>query len=122
MTRAYAGKRAAKCLGSYPEQHAVFIGDSTVRELFWATARSLNNKAAAEASTKAEKHANLEFKEGQTALRFIWDPFLNSSDVTQYMSRSRANAQSSEDGSMGSLVVVGGGLWFAKEEIGRAHV
>ena len=116
MTRPYAGKKAAKCLGGYPEQDAVFIGDSTVREIFWATARALNSKIAAEASTKAEKHADMEFKEGKSVLRFIWDPFLNSSDGAQYMSRPHASAVNPEVQSMGSMVVIGGGLWFAKEE------
>lgn len=116
MMRTFAGSKAAKCLGDYPEQHSVFIGDSTVREIFWATARALNKKTAAEASTKAEKHANLDFKEGSTAIRFIWDPFLNSSEASQYMSRSRSNTPGSEENKTGGLVVVGSGLWFAKED------
>lgn len=116
MTRGYSAKKAAKCLGNYPEQHAVFIGDSTVREIFWATARALNQKGAADASTKAEKHADLEFKEGKSVVRFIWDPFLNSSQASQYMSRSHASALGSSEGSAEGLVVVGSGLWFAKED------
>ena len=116
MTRMYAAKKAARCLGRYPEKHSVFVGDSTVRELFWATARALNKKTAAEAATKAEKHSNVDFNEGDTAIRFVWDPFLNSSEATQYMGRSRSKVSGSQESSSNELVVVGGGLWFAKDD------
>ncbi|KAL9051138.1 MAG: hypothetical protein Q9162_006210 [Coniocarpon cinnabarinum] len=115
MTQTYSGQKVARCLGNAPEQRAVFVGDSTVREVFWAVARALNTKSAAEAGTKAEKHADLDFSDGKVTLRFIWDPFLNSSDLSQHMSRSYLKTTENQDGSSGDLIVVGGGLWFAKD-------
>lgn len=110
MSRSYAGRGAKECLGRSLESENVFIGDSTVREVFWAMARQLNRQAALEASTSAERHQDLTFAEGRTSIQFYWDPYLNSSHAPQYMSRTRANAL---DGEANGLVVIGAGLWFS---------
>lgn len=114
MPRAYAGKKAAACLARSTDTENVFIGDSTVRETFWAVARQLNKKTASEESMTAEKHADLSFSSGGANVRFYWDPFLNSTTAAEYMNRARMAASGSSDKSKG-LVVVGSGLWFAKE-------
>ncbi|KAI9709640.1 MAG: hypothetical protein M1828_002382, partial [Chrysothrix sp. TS-e1954] len=116
MTRTYPGKRAIDCLRDGTSNENAFIGDSTVREIFWATARLLNTKTAMQEASKAEKHEDRTFTEGSTTINFFWDPFLNSSTLTQYLGQSRAASQSTELNADKGLLVLGAGLWFAKDE------
>lgn len=78
-------------------------------------ARTLDKKAAQEASSKGERHAELSFSKGKATIKFIWDPLLNSSDIATHISRVRSKAQETGGGPNNGLVVVGGGLWFTRE-------
>lgn len=116
--RNYNHDAVTSCLGPGNGNDAVFIGDSTVREVFWAMARKLNPVAAEAESVKAEKHGDIQFHDGATTLSFIWDPFLRSNDLTRYLEASRGNADAPDRVALPmskALVVIGGGLWFAKE-------
>lgn len=96
----------------------MFIGDSTVRQVFWAMARKLDSVSALQKEKKAEKHTDLTFGGVRTTLDFIWDPYLNSSFLPQYLKSARPNSSGSQQAarSVGkALVVLGGGLWFAKD-------
>lgn len=114
MIRPYSSKGVATCLNGGNGQGAVFIGDSTVREVFWATARKLNTTKATTQEAKTEKHTDIKFQDGKTTLSFIWDPMLTSNVLPQYLEASRGNADVTLPMSR-ALVVVGGGLWFAKD-------
>ncbi|KAL8943893.1 MAG: hypothetical protein Q9216_000787 [Gyalolechia sp. 2 TL-2023] len=97
-------------------QRIVYIGDSTTRQLFWATAKKLNMTAADEEMRGAAKHEDLTFEEGDVMLDFIWDPFLNSSSLRgELLSYSNEGLRDSTDtfGKAG-LIIVGGGLWYAR--------
>lgn len=94
----------------------VYIGDSTTRQLFWATAKKLNLSAADEEMREAAKHEDLTFEEGDVVVDFIWDPFLNSSNLRgELLSYLNDGLQDNVDtfGKAG-LVFVGGGLWYAR--------
>lgn len=78
-------------------------------------ARRLDKKAALEASNNAEKHSDLSFRKDKTAIKFVWDPLLNSSDIGTHISRIRSKAQDTGGSSNNGLVVLGGGLWFTRE-------
>ena len=81
-------------------------------------ARKLDGVAALQKEKKAEKHTDLTFGEVKTTLDFIWDPYLNSSFLPQYLKSARPNSSGSQQAarSVGkALVVLGGGLWFAKD-------
>ena len=109
----YKGKDIQKCLGG---QRIVFIGDSTTRQLFWATAKKLNATAADEEMREAGKHEDLMFEEGDVVVDFIWDPFLNSSSLRQEL-LSYLNDEPHEDVETydtPGLINIGGGLWYAR--------
>lgn len=109
----YARKDVQTCLQG---QRIVFIGDSTTRQLFWATAKKLNATAADEEMRAAGKHENLMFNEGGVAVDFIWDPFLNSSSLRHEL-LSYLNGETQEDMDnvwKAGLITVGGGLWYAR--------
>lgn len=122
MLRPYSAKAISSCLGHGTGTNAVFIGDSTVREVFWATARKLDSKAAEEQiETIITKHADVRFQTADTTLDFVWDPFLNSSKLMHTLDASRSNAENPERIELPesrALVVVGGGLWYARLENG----
>lgn len=116
MQRPYNAKKIANCLGAAHAlgKDALFIGDSTVREVFWATARKMDAAAAKAQTTKVtEKHADISFTSAATKLDFVWDPFLNSTSLTQTLAAVKTGKI---DAASKALVVVGAGLWFAKEE------
>lgn len=104
----YTAKDIRTCLNG---QRIVYIGDSTARQLFWATAKKLNATGAKAYMQEVDKHEDLVFED----VRFVWDPFLNSSN-------SRAELLSSLDGipehtdhtKTAGLIAVGGGLWYAR--------
>ena len=114
-TKSFAEGSAERCLGSETERENVFIGDSTLREVFWGMARILNRKAAEEANSKAEKHADISFSKGATTIKFIWDPLLNSSHIATHISRIRSKAQETGGTPNNGLVVLGAGLWFTRD-------
>ncbi|KAL9013304.1 MAG: hypothetical protein Q9173_001995 [Seirophora scorigena] len=113
MLHEYTGKDVRACLQG---QRIVFIGDSTTRQLFWATAKKLNALAAEEDMREAGKHENLLFDEGDVAVDFIWDPFLNSSSLRhELLSYLNDEPQEGMDSVLrAGLITVGGGLWYAR--------
>ena len=86
-----------------------FIGDSTVRQLFWATAEKLDPVRTEQATHKARKHNDMIFTHAGVELGFIWDPFLNTSALQHHLITFRSGG-----GDAPSVLVVGGGLWHAR--------
>ena len=86
----------------------IVIGDSTVRELFWATAKKFDKVGAEHAIHAVEKHSNVNFSRAGVDLNFIWDPFLNSSALHNSLAAYRSGGNESA-----SILVIGGGLWHA---------
>ena len=118
MLRDYKPKAIATCLADQTGQGAVFIGDSTVREVFWATARKLNSTAAKAQESRTDKHKDIVFQSGESTVSFIWDPMLKSTQLQHYVKASRDSARGAEHVDLSgsrALVIVGGGLWFAAE-------
>ena len=105
MMRTYAKKDLTAChLGK-----VTFIGDSTVRKLFWATAEKLDPVATEHAMHKAREHGNITFARDGIDLSFVWDPYLN----TPALHNCLEVYHSGESGAS-SIMVIGGGLWHAK--------
>ncbi|KAI0115288.1 Cas1p-domain-containing protein [Daldinia grandis] len=64
------------------DRKVVFVGDSTVRQLFWAATKQV---ARPKSETRIKrllqsngKHHDISFRAGNVQLEFIWDPWLNS--------------------------------------------
>ncbi|MCJ1341898.1 hypothetical protein MMC31_000076 [Peltigera leucophlebia] len=114
MMHEYSLEDISSCLES---RRIVLIGDSAIRNVFWATARKLDPKAADEEMQRAERHVDLNFSRGGVAVQFLWDPFLNSSNLQQHLASHRdawdSEKDKNEDMST-ALLVIGGGLWHAK--------
>ncbi|KAL8807674.1 MAG: hypothetical protein Q9200_004574 [Gallowayella weberi] len=111
MMHEYTGKDVRVCLKG---QQIIYVGDSTTRQLFWATAKKLNKTMADEKMRKAGKHEDLTFEDKDVTVDFIWDPFLNTStlrrDLLPYDTREDADTVET-----GGLITVGGGLWYARQ-------
>lgn len=136
MLHPYTPKQVGQCLEG---RNVVFIGDSTVRQVFCAfpclcraamplasrprpdiSTLTLSPLARADAvvkhvdkkiETTAEKHSDRSISAGGIQFDFYWDPFLNGT-----------RAQELFDGRLGSktgrgtptLAVVGGGIWYLR--------
>ncbi|KAI9795521.1 MAG: hypothetical protein M1833_006992 [Piccolia ochrophora] len=112
----YSPRDIATCL---PSRKLVFVGDSTVRQVFWAVAKKLDRDGAGKQMLEAERHADITFeREGVTAA-FLWDPYLNSTRLRRELVTYREESKSALDqippsNASAALVLVGGGLWHAR--------
>ncbi|KAI4105693.1 MAG: hypothetical protein L6R37_002592 [Teloschistes peruensis] len=109
----YTGKDIRTCLAG---QNILYIGDSTARQLFWATAKKLNATAADEEMRGADRHNGLTFEGEGVMVEFIWDPFLNSSSLRrEVLSHAdvRTHKHDKADQAAG-LITIGAGLWYAR--------
>ena len=108
----YGAKAILQCI----EQHRiVLVGDSQIRQMFWALAMKLNRQKAEEEVAIADKHTDLSFTgPGSVSIDFIWDPYLNSSRLLRELTRAAAEDSTPTNSTSPSIIMIGGGLWFAK--------
>lgn len=108
MLYPYKPKDAYECLS---QRYLTFLGDSTARELFWATSKKLDEKTSLDLHLSSGKHQNNNFRFKRAGINFIWDPFLNTSDVPgqQLFSTPPQHYRNNSQ-----VLVVGAGLWHIK--------
>lgn len=112
MMREYGELDIANCLEF---RNMVFVGDSTIRNIFWATAKKLDKKAADEEMRITEKHIDLNFTRAHVTLEFVWDPFLNSSKLQQHLASIPNSWNYEVNGNVSAaILVIGGGLWHVR--------
>lgn len=115
MIHEYDAKDISSCLES---RSIVFVGDSTTRNIFWATTEKLYSRGAAEQKSIALKHEDQNFSRAGITVKFIWDPFLNSSGLYRALSSYRDSwnpgGKPSDEKDNPALLFIGGGLWHAK--------
>ncbi|KAF2104280.1 Cas1p-domain-containing protein [Rhizodiscina lignyota] len=104
----YTAKDIQLCLGS---RSILFAGDSALRQTFWATARKLDSTRAKAEEAKTVRHENIVYDTEFGRLQFLWDPFLNSSDLWQVVESYSGPV---EPANRIAAIVLGGGLWFAR--------
>ncbi|KAJ4410044.1 hypothetical protein N0V91_002053 [Didymella pomorum] len=103
----------------------MFVGDTNVRQLFWATASKLDSLWVSERQQELDKHEDLHLEVGRARVSFLWDPFLNGTgfkeELKAYMERNRPENSVEEkklhpsNGKRRSvLLFVGGGLFHAR--------
>lgn len=80
MTAVWNAQSIATCLAN---QTIIFAGDSTAREILWATARKVNFTAAREMMSSIDRHQGFSFHEQGTSLQFVWDPMVDLNYSTQ---------------------------------------
>ncbi|MCJ1475565.1 hypothetical protein MMC13_004228 [Lambiella insularis] len=114
MLHRYNGKDISACFQS---RRVVLVGDSTIRQIYWAIAKKLDLSSGNENSIEGREHSDLQMNENNVALQFVWDPFLNSTrlydELTSYQGATTANlgGQRAEGP---SIIVAGGGLWHVR--------
>lgn len=108
------------CLAGH---RVVFVGDSWMRQLYWAAATRLDvtkqQVAVLDFYLEENKQKDLFFDANGVLLEFIWDPWLNSSDFRDQLARFRQPPAHMKFGmertdSPGLLVVGTPGLWAAR--------
>ncbi|GAA5890054.1 hypothetical protein JCM5296_004755 [Sporobolomyces johnsonii] len=104
MLHPYTPKQAGQCLEG---RHVVFIGDSTVRQVFYAAVKHVDKTV----DTVAEKHSDRTLTAGGIQFSFYWDPFLNGTRTTQLLDGTLGSAVG---GGPPTLAVVGGGIWYLR--------
>lgn len=106
MLHDYRPRDVQNCIG--PKQ-IVFIGDSTTRVLFYQTAHMLDSKFPTGPPNDNRKHVDVNLTTSYGAdVSFIWDPYLNSSQIHQLSSGDHAAT------SRPALLVIGSGLWYLR--------
>ena len=105
MLHNYRSHDLTACL----EGRMVFIGDSTIREIFWAMAEKLDSVGSNRAMRAAEKHADITFSRDGIELTFSWDPYLNSTSLHRIVRHYE-----SEEVERPAITIIGGGLWHIK--------
>ena len=112
----YTAKDISSCLNS---RRIVFVGDSTIRQIFWATAKKLDADEAGDELEKAEKHGDQNFLGAGVNLQFVWDPFLNSTRLEDELYAYRNpddqfDSKEAKEAEGAALLLVGGGLWHVR--------
>lgn len=116
MFHKYDAKDITSCLNS---RRIVLVGDSTIRQIFWAITKKLNLSGAKQELARSENHSNLRFQSAGVDIEFIWDPYINSSKLFEELSvfRDRERIVGPDQlntSSSAALVLIGGGLWYAR--------
>ncbi|KAJ2448851.1 hypothetical protein EV183_005221 [Coemansia sp. RSA 2336] len=92
--------------------YALFIGDSAVRNKFYAWARLVDSDLANQSEDDGKVHADITVRwpgESGVAAMFVWDPYLRS-DLTKQVLDGEYN----ETLTMPRLVVLGTGSWYLR--------
>lgn len=110
MMRKYTSSDVSTCLAN---RRVLFIGDSTIRQVFWAFAKALDPKAD---PSSAQKHVDIIVEKNDVKLEFIWDPWLNSSRLHAELASYNDGKTLNELGNTPALVLMGAGLWYARHE------
>ncbi|WQF75725.1 Putative cas1p 10 TM acyl transferase domain-containing protein [Colletotrichum destructivum] len=112
----------------FKDRHLVIVGDSTMRQIYFAAMTRLDHyvaeKAILDFAVSVDKHQNLSRDVEGVKLDFIWDPWLNSTSLLTQLARFRDRPGSAdyerllrqEGRDSPALIVVGTpGLWAARQ-------
>ncbi|KAL3424777.1 Cas1p-like protein [Phlyctema vagabunda] len=120
MMHEYRKDDIKKC---FQKRRLVFVGDSTTRQIYWATAQKMDfQKAQHEMESlldSDEKHVDLKFESDGVTVEFIWDPWMNSTGLDHELKHFRpyataAEVAKGEDESAGLILLGAPGLWYAR--------
>ncbi|CAK7212348.1 hypothetical protein SBRCBS47491_001433 [Sporothrix bragantina] len=115
----YSREDIRACLGG---KRVLFVGDSTVRVLFFAALTRLEHEAAEWLlrTTFIERNPrhDLAIDSETVQLQFIWDPWLNSTTFLEEMNHFEpGNSKDADPADKPDLVIIGSaGLWAARNE------
>ncbi|KAF2843691.1 Cas1p-domain-containing protein, partial [Patellaria atrata CBS 101060] len=125
MVHNYSAEDVARCFG---KRKVLFVGDSTVRQVFWAAAKKIDPSGYPKKRTLKENkelHSNMVYNTTDHHLEFLWDPYLNSSILHAELHAFRTAKEPQEGGTSeptlsipssqnAASILIGGGLWQAR--------
>ena len=96
-----------------------YIGDSSIRQLFWATAKKLGLQEQGEEKWHADHFLSIH----DVSIEFIWDPWLNSSSAHRELLAASIAVDDADVTDTAAILLIGGGLWHARylEEVYLPH-
>ncbi|KAJ1947985.1 hypothetical protein EC988_005362, partial [Linderina pennispora] len=106
--KAYKPKDIASCMG---KDFVVFIGDSSVRNKFYAFVRLVDPKFGNQGKVHADIRVNWPDSEDLAAY-FVWDPYLTSETTWKVVAGETTQVLSRPPRS----IVVGAGSWFLRNK------
>jgi hypothetical protein len=121
LLQEFKAKDIASC---FHKRRITLIGDSTIRQIYWAIAKKLDLDRAQQELMEAEKneyfkHKSLKFVKDTVNVEFLWDPYLNSSNLHDALLAYRAgsnldfpNLEANSESP--ALMLVGAGQWYAR--------
>ena len=98
----YKSRDIAGCLKN---RRLLFVGDSTIRQVFWATTSALDPSFN---PSDSDKHSDQVVTKCGVKLEFIWDPWLNSSTLVSELE------EFAESMYRPAVLLAGAGLWHSK--------
>ena len=116
MLHEYKAGDITTCLAA---RKVTFIGDSTIRQIYWALTRKLDAQVTGDRNPAPKLHDDLTFHTADVTVEFVWDPFLNSTALNRHLLGLR---HAIDDTSLAErsttpaipILLVGGGLWHAR--------
>ncbi|KAF2120158.1 10 TM acyl transferase domain found in Cas1p-domain-containing protein [Lophiotrema nucula] len=125
MFHEYTTPDIAQCMEN---RMILFVGDATVRHTFWSAVRKIDADWVFEEQARWDiPQGDVDFSQDGVSLKFIWDPWLNSTALHEELERFRARQilgrqihtasspqRSGFRNGTTSLIVIGGGMWHAR--------
>ncbi|KAM5341770.1 hypothetical protein ACJ41O_014801 [Fusarium nematophilum] len=116
MLHKYSPADIKQCIG---DRHLVFSGDSTTRQVFWATARLLDREKAVDARRHAKKHDSYNMTFGGVRMLQIWNPLFETGelnpDLTEQLelfSQEKHKPVPIEEQKSPAMIFLGAGAWY----------
>ncbi|KAG8903872.1 hypothetical protein FRB99_002641 [Tulasnella sp. 403] len=105
MAYNYGPKDVTTCMA---DKRVIFAGDAVTRQLFYAVAHLADPSLPSGPSAGVDKANDVVLRSttGKTSFEFLWDPFLNTSAVTNMLRTGDTK------GDRPALFVIGSGLWY----------
>lgn len=110
MMHKYVSDDVSTCLAN---RRVLFVGDSSIRQVFWSVAKALDPKAN---PATAQKHVDITVEKSDVKLEFVWDPWLNSSRLQTELSAYNDGTVQDASGNSPAILLMGSGLWYARHE------
>lgn len=106
MMHNYNAKDLATCLQN---RRLVFIGDSSTRQIFWATGKKLGLQ-----DEGRDYHTSFSIGAIGVSIEFVWDPYLNSTDLRRELAAASVSMSGVNTVGTTAALLIGGGLWHAR--------
>ena len=106
MMHKYNSRDMSTCLKS---RKVVLVGDSVTRQIFWALAKKLDVQ-----EQEDDKHSDTSLDVHGLKLEFVWDPYLNTSDLVSEVAAVSLSGSRKDHIDTTAILLIGGGLWNAR--------